>query len=276
MRFCGLDLAWSRRNPSGGVVLALKGKRGVPVLWESSLGSDEEILEFILAGTKGEPALIAIDAPLVVPNQTGSRRCDRELSAVYRRAEAATYPANRRLLGPQVRGEEITQLPSDKRVQRGIAQVPEGRGLFPVLSVEDNLLLGAYTRKESKEIDADLESVYQRFPILKEKRKQYAGTLSGGQQQMVAVGRALMSRPKLLLLDEPSMGLAPVVVEEIFHAITQLRESGTTIFLVEQNAHLALAHSNRTYVLENGRIVREGNSQVLLDDESVKEAYLGG
>ncbi|WP_457606449.1 ABC transporter ATP-binding protein [Nitratifractor sp.] len=172
------------------------------------------------------------------------------------------------------RGEEITALPSDRRVRLGIAQVPEGRGLFGVLSVEDNLLLGAYTRRD-REIAADLEEVYRRFPILREKRRDYAGTLSGGQQQMVAVGRALMSRPRLLLLDEPSMGLAPVVVEEIFDAIIRLRESGTTIFLVEQNAHLALSHSDRTYVLENGRIVREGPSAELLDDESIKEAYLG-
>ncbi len=173
-------------------------------------------------------------------------------------------------------GREITRLPSDKRVESGIAQVPEGRGLFSVLSVEDNLLLGAYIRKDREEIARDLQEVYRRFPILEEKRNEYAGTLSGGQQQMVAVGRALMSRPKFLLLDEPSMGLAPVIVEEIFDAIDQLRQSGTTIFLVEQNAHLALDHSDRAYVLENGHIVREGPSRELLDDESVKEAYLGG
>ena len=178
--------------------------------------------------------------------------------------------------GIEYLGREITRLPSDRRVEAGIAQVPEGRGLFATLTVEDNLLLGAYTRKDQKEIVRDLEEVYRRFPILKEKRKAYAGTLSGGQQQMVAVGRALMSRPRLLLLDEPSMGLAPVVVEEIFGTIMQLRASGTTLFLVEQNAHLALAHSDRTYVLENGCIVREGPSRELLDDESVKEAYLGG
>ena len=178
--------------------------------------------------------------------------------------------------GIEYLGREITRLPSDRRVEAGIAQVPEGRGLFGTLTVEDNLLLGAYTRKDQKEIVRDLEEVYRRFPILKEKRKAYAGTLSGGQQQMVAVGRALMSRPRLLLLDEPSMGLAPVVVEEIFGTIMQLRASGTTLFLVEQNAHLALAHSDRTYVLENGCIVREGPSRELLDDESVKEAYLGG
>jgi branched-chain amino acid transport system ATP-binding protein len=174
------------------------------------------------------------------------------------------------------RGEEITRWGSDRRVREGIAQVPEGRGLFGILSVEDNLLLGAYTRKDKKEIEKDLREVYERFPILYEKRRDYAGTLSGGQQQMVAVGRALMSRPKLLLLDEPGMGLAPVIVEEIFGVLGRLSAEGTTIFLVEQNAHLALTHSHRAYVLENGRIVREGPSDELLHDEKVKEAYLGG
>ncbi|WP_457602726.1 ABC transporter ATP-binding protein [Nitratifractor sp.] len=173
-------------------------------------------------------------------------------------------------------GREITRLPSDRRVREGIAQVPEGRGLFATLTVEDNLLLGAYTRKNPKEILHDLEEIYGRFPILKEKRKVFAGTLSGGQQQMVAVGRALMCRPRLLLLDEPGMGLAPVIVDEIFGTLGRLRDEGTTIFLVEQNAHLALGSSDRAYVLENGRIVREGPSQELLDDDSVKEAYLGG
>jgi len=169
---------------------------------------------------------------------------------------------------------EITRRPSDQRVRLGIAQVPEGRGLFSVLSVEDNILLGAYTRSDA-EIKQDLENIYQKFPILKEKRAEYAGTLSGGQQQMVAVGRALMSRPKLLLLDEPSMGLAPVIVEDIFRAILELRDQGVTVFLVEQNAFLALEHSDRTYVLENGSIVSEGVSKEMLHDESIIEAYLG-
>ena len=171
-------------------------------------------------------------------------------------------------------GTDITSLSPDKRVISGIAQVPEGRGLFSILSVEDNILLGAYTRKDAQ-IHADLEDVYRRFPILKEKRDQYAGTLSGGQQQMVAVGRALMSRPKLLLLDEPSMGLAPIIVEDIFSAIIELRDQGVTVFIVEQNAFLALEHSDRTYVLENGSIVSEGNSKEMLHNESIIEAYLG-
>lgn len=172
-------------------------------------------------------------------------------------------------------GEDITKHESEKRVKEGIAQVPEGRGLFSILSVEQNLKLGAYTRSDD-EIEEDLEKVYKRFPILKEKKDDYAGTLSGGQQQMVAVGRALMSRPTLLLLDEPSMGLAPIIVEEIFAVIKELRDAGTTVFVVEQNAFLALKSSDRAYVLENGHIALSGNSSDLLDDNRVKEAYLGG
>ncbi len=172
-------------------------------------------------------------------------------------------------------GKEITKSTPDKRVISGIAQVPEGRGLFSVLSVEDNLLLGAYTRKDSA-IAKDLQEVYRKFPILEEKKDEYAGTLSGGQQQMVAVGRALMSRPKLLLLDEPSMGLAPIIVEDIFSAIMELRDQGVTIFIVEQNAFLALEHSDRAYVLENGSVVSEGSSKEMLHDESIIQAYLGG
>ncbi len=171
-------------------------------------------------------------------------------------------------------GKDITKTTSDKRVSLGIAQVPEGRGLFTILSVEQNLLLGSYTRKDDK-IKEDLEYIYNKFPILREKKDEYAGTLSGGQQQMVAVGRALMSKPKLLLLDEPSMGLAPIIVEEIFNVIKELRDMGTTIFVVEQNAYLALSISNRAYVLENGHIAISGKSSDLLNDDRVKEAYLG-
>jgi len=169
---------------------------------------------------------------------------------------------------------DITKLESHDVAKLGIAQIPEGRGLFSILSVEENLRLGAYVRDDS-EIEEDIEKIYTQFPILKEKSKEYAGTLSGGQQQMVAVGRALMSRPKLLLLDEPSMGLAPIIVEEIFKAIKRLRDNGTTIFIVEQNAFLALSTTDRAYVLENGKIVMSGNSLELLKDERVKEAYLG-
>jgi len=170
--------------------------------------------------------------------------------------------------------QDITKLKSHKRVGLGIAQVPEGRGLFTDLTVQENLKLGAYIRSDDKQID-DLEYIYTKFPILKEKKDDYAGTLSGGQQQMVAVGRALMSKPKLLLLDEPSMGLAPIIVEDIFDVIKELQSLGVTIFIVEQNAHLALKTSNRTYVLENGKIVLNGDSKQLLDDTRIKDAYLG-
>ena len=169
---------------------------------------------------------------------------------------------------------DITKLESHDIARLGIAQIPEGRGLFSMLSVEENLKLGAYLRSDD-EVYSDIENIYKKFPILKTKAKEYAGTLSGGQQQMVAVGRALMSRPKLLLLDEPSMGLAPIVVEEIFEAIRTLRDDGTTVFIVEQNAFLALSMTDRAYVLENGKIVMSGNSIELLEDERVKEAYLG-
>ncbi len=171
-------------------------------------------------------------------------------------------------------GSNITKLESHDVAKLAITQIPEGRGLFSILSVEENLRLGAYLRSDS-DIEDDIKKIYEQFPILKEKSHEYAGTLSGGQQQMVAVGRALMSRPKLLLLDEPSMGLAPIVVEEIFKAIKSLRDSGTTIFIVEQNAFLALSITDRAYVLENGKIVMSGNSLELLKDERVKEAYLG-
>jgi len=171
-------------------------------------------------------------------------------------------------------GLDISKSQPENRVDLGIAHVPEGRGMFTILSVENNLKLGAYLRTDD-EIQKDLNYIYEQFPILKEKKDHYAGTLSGGQQQMVAVGRALMSRPKLLLLDEPSMGLAPVIVEQIFGVIEKLREMGTTIFVVEQNAFLALNISNRAYVIENGSITISGNSKDLLADDRVKEAYLG-
>lgn len=192
-------------------------------------------------------------------------------TTLLRTISALNSPKNGTIL---FEGEDVTKLDSDKRVSMGIAQVPEGRGLFTILSVEQNLKLGAYSRNDST-VDKDLEYVYRKFPILREKKDEYAGTLSGGQQQMVAVGRALMSKPKLLLLDEPSMGLAPIVVEEIFEVIKALRDMGTTIFVVEQNAFLALSISDRAYVLENGRVAISGKSKDMLNDSRVKEAYLG-
>ncbi len=192
-------------------------------------------------------------------------------TTLLRTISALNKPKNGKIF---FENKDITKLDSDKRVGLGIAQVPEGRGLFTILSVEQNLKLGAYSRKE-KDLTKELEYVYDKFPILREKKDDYAGTLSGGQQQMVAVGRALMSKPKLLLLDEPSMGLAPIIVEEIFDVITTLRDIGTTIFVVEQNAFLALSISDRAYVLENGRVAISGRSKEMLNDSRVKEAYLG-
>jgi len=175
-------------------------------------------------------------------------------------------------------GKDITNFPPQRIVKEGISLVPEGRQLFAPLSVMDNLLLGAYQRfgrKKTDQIEADIERVFQIFPILKERRKQIAGTLSGGEQQMLAIARALMSKPKFLLLDEPSMGLAPKVAREIFRIILRLREEGVTIFLVEQNARIALQLANRGYVIETGKIVFEGTSEELLGNREIVRAYLG-
>lgn len=171
----------------------------------------------------------------------------------------------------------ITKTEPHRIVKMGLAQVPEGRRIFASMSVLENLEMGAYIRAGApkKSIDEDLELVFTRFPRLKERRKQVAGTLSGGEQQMLAIGRALMSRPKMLLLDEPSMGLSPILVQEIFSCITEVNRSGTTILLVEQNAKMALTVSSRAYVLETGSVVLEGPAADLLDNEQVREAYLG-
>ena len=172
-------------------------------------------------------------------------------------------------------GEDITNIPAHKLISKGLTQVPEGRRIFQELTVLDNLLLGAYTRKDKKESRATLESVYEKFPILSERNKQIAGTLSGGEQQMLAMGRALMSRPRVLLLDEPSMGLSPLYVNEVFKIIKEINEAGTTVLLVEQNAKKALSVANRAYVLETGRIVLSGDAKELMYDENIKKAYLG-
>lgn len=166
--------------------------------------------------------------------------------------------------------------PVQEIVKAGISHVPEGRRIFGEMTVEENLELGAYLRKDRKGIRDDLEQIYELFPRLKERRKQQAGTLSGGEQQMLAIGRGLMARPKLLLLDEPSMGLAPLLVKTIFQIIKDINESGTTILLVEQNAHMALSIANRAYVIETGRVVISGTPDELSESEEVKEAYLGG
>ncbi len=173
-------------------------------------------------------------------------------------------------------GESILKTEPHKIVKRGLAQVPEGRRVFASLTVMENLEMGAYIRQsKDASVQEDLEKVFTRFPRLRERRKQVAGTLSGGEQQMLAIGRALMSRPKMLLLDEPSMGLSPILVQEIFDCITQVNKDGTTVLLVEQNAKMALSISNRAYVLETGVIVMEGEAAGLLDNEQVRKAYLG-
>jgi branched-chain amino acid transport system ATP-binding protein len=172
-------------------------------------------------------------------------------------------------------GHSITAVRADIIVQMGICQVPEGRMIFPLLTVQENLDLGAYLRKDKDGIEKDFERVFTLFPVLKERRKQYGGTLSGGEQQMLAIARALMARPKLMLLDEPSLGLAPIFVDSIFETIQQINKQGTTILLVEQNAQLALQYSHRGYVLETGEIALADTSEALLKDEEVRKAYLG-
>ncbi len=172
-------------------------------------------------------------------------------------------------------GEHLENLPPHRIVAEGVVQVPEGRRIFPRLTVEENLSMGAFSRQDEEYIPQDMEKVYALFPSLKERRSQPGGTLSGGEQQMLAIGRALMSRPKLLLLDEPSLGLAPKLVERIFEKIEEVNRQGATILLVEQNANLALHISSRGYVLETGRIVLHGESRALLSNESVRRAYLG-
>lgn len=172
-------------------------------------------------------------------------------------------------------GKDITKMPAHKIVTLGMAHVPEGRRVFADLSVYENLLMGAFTRKDKDEISQTLEMVYKRFPRLKERKNQVAGTLSGGEQQMLAMGRALMSHPKIILMDEPSMGLSPLFVNEIFDIIKEVSASGTTVLLVEQNAKKALSIADRAYVLETGKIVLDAAADVLMNDPSIKKAYLG-
>ena len=172
-------------------------------------------------------------------------------------------------------GTDITKVPGHKIVSLGMAHVPEGRRVFSQLSVLENIKLGAYTRKDKKEVEESIRRVYKSFPRLKERKNQLAGTLSGGEQQMLAMGRALMSKPRIILMDEPSMGLSPIFVEEVFRIIKEISAEGTTVLLVEQNAKMALSVSNRAYVMETGKITIEGNAKDLLRDDRVKKAYLG-
>lgn len=172
-------------------------------------------------------------------------------------------------------GQDISKIPAHRIVSLGMAHVPEGRRVFADLTVYENLKMGAYTRTDKKEIEETLEMIYSRFPRLKERKNQLAGTLSGGEQQMLAMGRALMSQPRIIVMDEPSMGLSPILVNEIFDIIQKISADGTTVLLVEQNAKKALSIANRAYVLETGKIVLEGDANTLMNDDSVKKAYLG-
>lgn len=189
------------------------------------------------------------------------------------RAISGTRPTSGGRIGFD--GEDISRLRADLRVVRGISQAPEGRGIFPGMSVRENLDMGAYARKDRRNLATEMDSVFELFPRLAERRTQVGGTLSGGEQQMLAIGRALMAKPKLLLLDEPSMGLAPQFIKQIFRIVTEINGQGTTVLLVEQNAQQALSRAHRAYVLETGRIVKSGTGRELLSDPSVKEAYLG-
>jgi branched-chain amino acid transport system ATP-binding protein len=183
----------------------------------------------------------------------------------------------RALSGGSIRfdGEDISKLRADLRVVRGISQAPEGRGVFPGMTVQENLDMGAYARKDRKNLAADYERVFSLFPRLSERSTQTGGTMSGGEQQMLAIGRALMAKPRLLLLDEPSMGLAPQFIQQIFRIVTEINQQGTTVLLVEQNAQQALSRAHRAYVLETGSIVKSGTGKEMLADPSIKEAYLG-
>lgn len=201
---------------------------------------------------------------LIGSNGAGKSTILKTISRILKQTEGSVY----------FLGEEFSKSPAHKVVKNGISHVPEGRRVFPQLTVFENLQMGAYTRKDKKEIESDLQMVYTRFPRLEERKNQMAGTLSGGEQQMLAMGRALMSRPKILLLDEPSMGLAPILVDEIFSIIKDINDAGTTILLVEQNANRALNVSNKGYVLETGKVTISGDSQELLKDKRVIEAYL--
>jgi branched-chain amino acid transport system ATP-binding protein len=220
----------------------------IQVLWAASLHIEEkEVVTMVGSNGSGKTTLINSIAGMI-------------------------HPASGTI---QFLGQPVHQLPTHKIVERGISLIPEGRKLFPEMTILENLELGAYPHSARKKISETLGWVFELFPKLKERRKQLAGTLSGGEQQMVTVGRGLMSRPRLLLIDEPSMGLAPLVVADLFQTIQKINQEGVTIFLVEQNARLAMEISDRTYVLENGRIVRAGKSEELVQDDDIRKAYLG-
>ena len=202
---------------------------------------------------------------LIGANGAGKTSILQSISALIpRRSGAITFD-----------GKDLSHIPAHRLISMGLTQVPEGRRVFATMTVMENLEMGAYTRRSRTEMQQDLDMVFAHFPRLKERMKQYAGTLSGGEQQMLAMGRALMSHPKLLMMDEPSMGLSPIFVNEIFDIIEEVSKSGTTVLLVEQNAKKALSIADRAYVLETGNIVLDGKASELLDNDSIKKAYLG-
>ncbi len=203
---------------------------------------------------------------LIGANGAGKTTTMHTISGLIRPASGTIY----------MDGQDITKVPSHRIVSMGLAQVPERRRVFAQQTVEENLILGAFTRKDTEGIKEDMHKVFERFPRLEERRKQLAGTLSGGEQQMLAMGRALMAKPKILLMDEPSMGLSPLLVREIFRIIEDIHKNGTTVLLVEQNARMALAVADRAYVLETGKITLEGTGSELAKSEKVRKAYLGG
>ncbi|MBR3311013.1 MAG: ABC transporter ATP-binding protein [Solobacterium sp.] len=203
---------------------------------------------------------------LIGANGAGKTTTMHTISGLIRPASGTIY----------MDGQDITKVPSHRIVSMGLAQVPERRRVFAQQTVEENLILGAFTRKDTEGIKEDMKKVFERFPRLEERSKQLAGTLSGGEQQMLAMGRALMARPKILLMDEPSMGLSPLLVREIFRIIEDIHKNGTTVLLVEQNARMALAVADRAYVLETGKITLEGTGSELAKSEKVRKAYLGG
>jgi branched-chain amino acid transport system ATP-binding protein len=231
-------------------------------------------LENVSAGYGRLTALHAIDVEvragelvvLIGSNGAGKTTTLKTISGLIR-------PTTGRIL---LDGEEIHRLPPDEVLRRGIAHCPEGRRVFPYLTVQENLEMGAYVRRDTAGVAADLGRILDHFPILAERRRQAAGTLSGGEQQMLAIGRALMARPRLVLLDEPSLGLAPTMVEATFRIIADIRRDGTTVFMVEQNAYMALKLADRAYVMETGRITLAGPADVMARDEHVSRAYLGG
>jgi len=202
---------------------------------------------------------------LIGPNGAGKTTLLKTISGLIKPTAGNIY----------CRGNEITNLSPEKIAGIGIAHVPEGRHVFTELSVAENLLMGAFIKKNKAEIKEDIQKIYEMFPILKERRRQNAGSLSGGEQQMLVMGRALMSRPQLLLLDEPSMGLAPIIVEKIFSIVKEINKKGTSILLIEQNAKVALSVANRAYVIEVGHIVLTGNAKEMANDENIKKVYLG-